>query len=118
MLQYMLGICFDKTYTAMKNPDGGYDNKDNDGNEDKNNDNNVASESGPGGLIFDPIATPWSRLCLIEEDRATIMIYLRPRRHIHLRVGIYLLSKCPTNSIVNMCHKLLYAKIGVLDLCC
>ena len=109
----MLVQCCDKTYGAMTNHNDG----DNDGNEDKSDDGNAASGSGSDGWIFDPIATPRSCLDLVEEDWATITTGLRPRRHMYLRVGIYLPYKYPINVIVNMRHKLLYTNIGVFDLC-
>ena len=57
----MLGLCFDETYSATKNYNGGYDEGDNDGNKDRNNDDNSASILGYNGPIFGPITTPWSR---------------------------------------------------------
>ena len=54
----------------MTNHDDGYDNGDNDGNEDGKNDENAASGSGLIGLIFYPVATPWSRIGIADEDRA------------------------------------------------
>ena len=114
----MLGIYCNKTYGAMTNhedrDDGGYNNR----NEDKNNDDNTASGSGSDVLIFDPIATPWSCLGLTEEGWVTTTRKLVPRLHMYLRVRIYLPYKHPINAIVNICHKLLYAKNFVLDLCC
>ena len=37
------------------------------------------------------------------------------RRTIYLCVGIYIY---PIKTILKMCQKLMYEKIGVLDLCC
>ena len=62
----MLGLCRNKIYGAMTN----HNDRDDDRNEDENYDDNAASGSGSDGLIFDPIATPWSCLGLAEEDRA------------------------------------------------
>ena len=118
----MLGLWCKKTYGAMTNHDGGDDNGNNDGNnngnEDWNNEDNVAFGLGSDGPIFDLIFTPWSRLSLTEDDQATTTMALRTRHHMYLRVGIYLPYKYPINAIVNMCHKLLYTNIGILDLCC
>ena len=112
----MLGLCYDKTYGAMTNHYNGDDEGDNNGNEDGNYDDNAASGSGSDGPIFGPIVMPLSRLGLAEEYRMTKTMAMRLRRQMYLRVGIYLPYKYPINAIVNMCHKLLYARIGVLDL--
>ena len=112
----MLGLCCNETYGVMTNHGDRYDDRDNDRNEDGNDEDNAASGSGSDGPIFDPIMTPRSRLGLAEENRATKMTALRPRRHMYLRVGIYVPYKYPINAILNMCDKLLYAKIGGLDL--
>ena len=69
-------------------------------------------------LDHDPIIlySIWSRcLILAEDDRATTPKTLRPRLTMYPHTGIYIY---PINTTLNMCHKLLYAKIGVLDLCC
>ena len=95
----------------MTNHDDGDDDEDDDGNEDENDDDNVTSGSGSDGPIFDPIVTPWSHLGLTEEDRATTMTVVRSRRHMYLRIEIYLPYKYPINTIVNMCHKLWYTKM-------
>ena len=95
-----------------------YDDVYDNGKEDRNYNNNADYGSVSNGLIFDPITTPWSCLCIAEEDRATTKMMLRPRYPMYLHIGIYLTYRYPINSIVNMFHKLLYVKIGVLDLCC
>ena len=87
-------------------------------NKDGNNDENAASGSGSDDPIFDPIAMSWYHLGITEEDQATIATALRPRHHMYLLVVIYLPYKYPIHAILNMFHKLLYAKIGVLYLCC
>ena len=106
----------------MINHDKGYKNRDNDGDndgsEDGNDNDNTTSRSGSDGLIFDLTATPLSLLGLAKEDWAKKMTAIWTRRHMYIRVGIYLPYKYPINAIVNMCHKLLYEKVGVLDLCC
>ena len=102
----------------MENYDRGDDGGDNDVNEGKKDDDNADFGSGYDGLIFDPIATSWSRLGITEEDWETMNMVLRPRHHMYLCVGIYLPYKYPINTKVNMCYKLLYAKTGVLDFCC
>ena len=99
-----------------KHDDRDYD-VDNYGNEDGNDDESATSGSGSNGPIFDPITTTWSHLSLSEEYLATTKTALRPRHTIYLHIGIYLPYKQPVNTIVNMCHKLLYTKIGVLELC-
>ena len=80
-----------------------------------NNDNNTAVGSGSYGPIFDPITTPWSRLSIMEEDRTMTATVLWPWCTMYVHIGIYIFH---INIMVNMCHKLMYAKIGVLDLCC
>ena len=97
----------------MKNHEDGYDNGHNNRNEDEHDNNNLASGSGSDGQSFDLIATTWSRLGLVEEDQGTMTTALWLRRYMYLCAGIYLPYKYPINSLVNMCHKLLYAKIGV-----
>ena len=62
----MLGLCCDKTYGTIKNQDDGDDDRDNFGNEYRKKNANAASGSGSNGLIFNPIATPWSRLGIVE----------------------------------------------------
>ena len=112
----MIGLCYNETYGAMTNHDDGEDDGYNNRNEDRNDDKNATSGSGSDGPISNPTTTPRSRLYLSEDDQAMTTISLRPLRHMYLRIGIYLPYKYPTNSIVNMCHKRMYAKIGVLDL--
>ena len=55
------------------------------------------------------------RLGLAEEDQAMTVTTLRPRSTMYQGIGLYIY---PINAMVNMCHKLLYTKIDVLDLCC
>ena len=114
----MIGLFCNKTYGAMKNHKHGDDNGDNDGNKDRNECDNAGSGSVSDSSIFDTIATTYSGLDLAEEDQAMATTALQLRCHMYLRVGIYLPYKYPVNSMVNMCHKLLYTKIGVLELCC
>ena len=52
---------------------------------------------------------------LAEEDQVTMETAMRPRRTMYLRVGLYIY---PINTLLNMCHKLIYVRIGVLGLCC
>ena len=122
----MIGLCCNKTNDAITNHDKGDDYRDdnrdnvgdNYGNKDKNNDSNAPSISGSDGPIFDLIATPRSCLSLADEDRATKTITMQPWCTMYLRIVIYLPYKYPIKTIVKMCHNLLYAKIGVLELCC
>ena len=99
-----------------------YDKRDGGGDEDKNKDSknngNDASVSGSDDPIFNPITTPRSWIGIAEEDWATTTMALQPRWTMYLRIGIYLPYKNPINAIVKMRHKLLYAKIEILDLCC
>ena len=55
------------------------------------------------------------RLGIAEEDWATTEMALRPQNTIYLHVRLYIY---PIKTILKMWHKLLYVKIGVLDLCC
>ena len=114
----MPGLCCNETYGAMTNNDDGDDNRDNNENEDGNNDSNAASGLESDYPIFHPITTPWSHLGIVEEDRVTTPTTMRLRHCMYLRFGIYLPHKYPIYAIVSMRHKLLYARIGVLDLCC
>ena len=102
----------------MTNHNNGDSDGDNDRNEDEDDDDNAASGSGSDGPILNPIATPWSRLDIVVEDQEMITTVVQMWRNMYLRIGIYLPYRYPIDSIVNMCHKLMYAKIGVLDLCC
>ena len=112
----MIGLYCNKIYGSTTNHDYVDDDGDNGRNKDGNNDDNAASGLGSDGPIFDPIMTPRSLLGLAVEVKVTTT--LRPRSLMYLHVGIYLPYKHPINAILIMCHKLLYAKIGVLDLCC
>ena len=111
----MLGLFFNEAYIAMKKYDDGGDNGDNYEKKEKNDNGNDADGSGYYDPIFSPITTPWSHLGLAKEDHTTTVTDLRPQRTMYLSVGLYIY---PINSIVKMCHKPLYEKIGVLDLCC
>ena len=113
ILQSMLGLYCDKKYGAMTKYEDRDEERDNDRNKygNENDNNNSATRSVSYGPIFDPITTPWSR----GGDRAVTVTALRPRRTMYLRFGLYI---HPIKTILGMCHKLLYAKIGVLDLCC
>ena len=106
----VLFLCCVKTYGAMKNPDDRDYDRDNDGKEDENNNGNAASRSGSNGPIFDLIALPRSYLGCADYYWTATKMSLRPQCHIYLRIGIYLSCKYPMNTIVNMCHKLMYAK--------
>ena len=86
----MLGLCWDKTYVKITNHDDGYDRRDNNVNKEKNKDDNAASWSGSDGPIFDPIETPWSGLGIVEEEWATMVVAMWPRRHMYLWIGIYI----------------------------
>ena len=99
----------------MKKYNDGDGHGDNGGNEEGNDDDNETSISGPYGPIFDPIIMPRSHLGIVKEDWLKMTTALRPRRTMYIRIGLY---TDPINSIVNVYHKLLYEKIGVLDLCC
>ena len=67
---------------------------------DESDDDNAASGSGSNGPIFNPIVTPQSRLGLTEEGWLTTITALGTRRHMYLRVGIYLPYKYPINAIL------------------
>ena len=97
----------------MKNHDNGADYGYNNVKEDRNYDNNTASRSGYNGLLFNLIVTPRPHLGLAEGDRAPTTTALQLWRHIYVCVGLYIPYKYSINDIVNMCHKLLYTKIGV-----
>ena len=112
----MLGLCCEETYGETTNHNKVEEDVDNNRNEDGNDDNNAASGSESDGPIFDPIVRPRSCLGISEEDWATTTTSLQPQRHVYLRVRIYLPYKFPINEILVLCHTLLYAKIGVLDL--
>ena len=57
----------------------------------------------------------WSQLLgIMEEYQVTKMTALQMQHTMYLRVRLYIY---PIKPIVNMCHKLLYDKIGVLNLC-
>ena len=103
ILRSMLGLYCNETYGAMKkcdNGDGGGDNDDN-------------AAAGSVSDIWSLIQS--KHLGLEEEYWATVATALRPRHTMYLRVGLYIY---PINTIVKMYHKLLYAEIGVLYLCC
>ena len=117
ILRSMLGLRCNKTYRAMTNHDDGDDSGDKDRNEYWNDDDRAASGLGANGPIIYPITMPRSLLGLAEKDRKTMTIALRPWRPMYIRVWIYLPYKYPIHIILNMCHKLLYAKIGVLESC-
>ena len=111
----MLGLCcYEKFITTTKYYRGD-NNEDNDRNSNGNDNENATTGSGSGGPIFDPITTPWSCLGIAEEDCAMAVTLLQPQPTIHLRVRLYIY---PIKTIVKMCHKLLYEKIGGSDLCC
>ena len=87
-------------HTTMENYEDGDDDEDDDRKEDGNNDKNGASGSGYDGLIFNPITTPWSCGGGFFENgnnKEAVMNYI-----------------C---TLLNMYHKLLYAKFCLLDCC-
>ena len=86
----MLDLCCEETYIAMTNHVDRYYYGDNDRNEDGNDDDNAASRSGSDGPIFNPISAPRSRLGLAEKYEATTTMVLWLRRHMYIRIGIYL----------------------------
>ena len=94
------------------------DDRDGDVDDNRNDEDNAASGLRSGGPIFNPIIMPWSRLSIAEDYWATTMTTLQLWRPMYIRVGVYLIYRYPMNNIVNMCHKLMYAKICVLGLCC
>ena len=102
----------------MTNHDDRDENGDNKKNENGDDDDNAASGLGSDGPIFNQIMTPCSCLDLAEEDRAIMTTAPWLRRLLYLCVGLYLPYKYPINAMVNICHKLLYTKLGVLGLCC
>ena len=69
-----------------------YDDRDDDGDndrfEDGKDDDNAAAGSGSDGPIFDLITTHRSRLVLVEEDRVMTVTALRLRRTTYLCVGL------------------------------
>ena len=109
--------CCDNFFFAMTKYENRDDDGYNDGNKDVKNNNNYTAGLGSYGKIFDMITTPWSRLGLVEEDRATKATALRPQRtmciHFELKCTLYL----PYKDHSKMFYKLLYAEIFVLDLC-
>ena len=111
ILRSMLGLCCDETYEAMTNYDDTDDNGDNGGNEDGKTMTIPLPDQDP--MVRSSIRSRC--LGLAEEDRATTATALRPRRTMYLHVRLYIY---PIKIILKMCHKLLYAKIGALDLCC
>ena len=100
----MLGILYKKTYGATTNYDAGYDG----GNEYVNDEKNAASRSGSDGMIQS------CHLGIMEEDQTTAAMALQTRHTIYIRVVLYIY---PIKTLLKMCHKLLYAKFGVLDWC-
>ena len=111
----MLGLWCDKTYGSISKYNGGDEDGDNDRNKDGNGNKNAVVGLGFIVLIFYPITTSCSCLGLAGEYRTTTFISLQPQRIMYLRIRLYI---CPIKTIVRMCHKLLYAEIGVVDLCC
>ena len=114
----MFGLCCNEKYGTITNHNNVYDDGDNDRNKDGNDDANSVSRSESDGLVFDLITTPCSYIGLADEYWATTATELRCRRHMNICVGIYITHKYPINTIVNVCQKLLYAEIGVLELYC
>ena len=94
------------------------DDKDNDRNKDINDDENSAAGSGSDGPIFnlqsdyDTSAIPRSRGGLLGDNGN---VSAAPTHYVSTCWTIYLSLK---KTILNMYHKLLYAKIGILDLFC
>ena len=91
----------------MKNYDNEYDN----GNEDGNKDKNSASRSGSDGTIFDLITMPWYHGGGLGDDSDGDTA---AAQYISISFTIYL----PYKYHIKMYHKLLFAEIGVLGLCC
>ena len=107
----MLGRCCNKTCGAMTN----YDDRDDDG--DKTETKTETPTTMPLSY-HDPMVQYLilsRQLGISEEDQVMTRMALWMRRTMYLRVGLYIYS---INTILKMCHKLLYEKIGVLDLCC
>ena len=88
-----------------------YDDGDKDGNKDRNDDGIAASISGSNGLIFNLITMPQSRVGVSGDNGNSAAA---AAHNVSMSRNIYL----PYKTILEMCHKRLYAKIGVLDLCC
>ena len=55
---------------------------------------------------------PRSLLGLVEEDWETTATEMPPHINMYARVVLHIY---PTDAIVKMRHKLMYAKIGILD---
>ena len=111
ILWSMLDFCCEKIYGTMKT----YNNEDGDVDI-----NGKKTETNTTMALPDKDTTVrsliWSRrLGIVEDDRVMTATALRPLRtmYIHIRLYIYNMK-----TILKMCYKLLYTKIGVLDLCC
>ena len=87
----MIGLCSDKNRTMTN-----YDDRD----DDRNDDDNADSGSGSDGPIFDPITTPWYSGGGLGYSSNSAVV-----------VAHYIFTP------LKMCHKLLYAKFGILDWC-
>ena len=83
----MLGLCCDKTYSAMTKYDNGDDNIDIDRNKDRNDEKNAASGSLYNGPIFDQIkmnkSRGWGQGDNINGAAVTVN-YVSTRRTIYL----------------------------------
>ena len=95
----------------MKKYNDGYDDGYNDGNKYRKTTTMPLSDHYP--MVRSSIQS--QRLGLTEEHQSMVAMVLWKKRNMYLRLGIYI---CPIETMVTMCHKLLYLKIGVLGLCC
>ena len=86
----MLGLFYNKTYSAMMKYNDRGDNRDNDQNKDGNDDVNAASGSVSDGTKFDPTTMHQAHLGLPKKYRTMAVTELRPRYNMYLRVGIYI----------------------------
>ena len=69
----------------------------------------------PDKYPIDQYLMPSRRLGVAEEDWDAMLMVLCHRCSMYLRGVLYIY---PIKTILNICYKLLYAKIGVLDLYC
>ena len=102
VLWSMIGIWCNETYGTMR--------KYNNGDDDGDDNNNAATGLGFYGPIFNPITTPRSYVGWLVNngDKAVASVH-----YISTCCTIYM----PYNILLNIFHKLLYDKFGVLDWC-